>query len=169
MSISFFSPPVGYFFLGQSPHSHSPSSVLDKTDLHLSPQGDYGSWKAQACEGLTLGLIQQLLQEIAVWCRMFVKKKKKKKSETYRVVVTFEGPGAGWEGHHLEPEDETLIFMKDYIEKQRQVFCYPVLLLDLFGWEFLPSWFSSQRFNYFFQSNLFLLYGCGQLFEFLGG
>lgn len=57
---------------------------------------------------------------------------KKKKSETYRVVVTFEGPGAGWEGHHLEPEDETLIFMKDYIEKQRQVFCYPVLLLDLF-------------------------------------
>lgn len=55
-----------------------------------------------------------------------------KKSETYRFVVISEGPGAGWEGHHLEPEDETLITMKDYIEKQREAFCYPVLLLDLF-------------------------------------
>lgn len=87
-----------------------------------------GPEKLRPVRDWTLGLIQQLLQEISVWCRMFVKKK----SETYRVVVTFEGPGAGWEGHHLEPEDETLIFMKDYIEKQRQVFCYPVLLLDLF-------------------------------------
>lgn len=63
--------------------------------------------------------------------------------------------------HYLEPEDKTLVIMKDYIEKQREASCHPVLLLlyFFFFFKFSPSCFASQRFNYFFyHGGLFLLY-----------
>lgn len=90
---------TNYFFMGKSPHTHSPSSSLGEIDP--IPVVTCRSW---VISGLGLGererqnpgVMKQLLEENSVWCWIVCWKKSETYSRCNYLLAKTGDPGAGW-------------------------------------------------------------------------